>query len=590
MRRRAGREAPALTSPPRPPASTYHREITASAPEHEVLIIGAGFSGIGIAISLDKAGIHDYEIVEAGDAFGGTWHWNNYPGLSVDIPSFSYQYSFEKRTNWSRVYAPGAELRAYAEHCARKYGLYDRVRFGTRVDGIVFDERDHVWRLQTDAGDEVVARHVVDATGVLTIPKRPSIAGVEAFQGVTMHTSRWDHSQDLRGKRVAVIGTGASGVQVIPALAPDVAQLTVFQRTAIWCLPKFDPPMSPRLGRALETYSRALGAARVASQTLVELAFTFAAHYYGRLPAARLFEKQARAYLEQQVDDPVVRDKLTPRYALGCKRPGFHNEYLATFNREQRLLETAPIERIEPDGVVTEDGTRHDPDVLILATGFKVFDPGNMPAVPGDGRGRYRPRGVVAARTASRPTRGSSVPGFPNFFTIFGPYGYNGSSYFNLIETQTRHIVRCLGARASEGATLVEVAREANDRFFAEMLAPARPTRSSGRTAARWPTATTSTPSHSSRVKLPPRDGTRVLLPRVGGRADGLRVRRRRPRTDVRRHDWNSAETNVPGSTDRAEPIGRWVSTSRSRTVPSSLPLASVRPSGLKLSDRIRPS
>jgi cyclohexanone monooxygenase len=284
-----------------------------------------------------------------------------------------------------------------------------------------------------------------------------------------MHTARWDHSQDLRGKRVAIIGTGASGVQVVPSIAPDVQQLTVFQRTAIWCLPKFDPPLSPRVRRTLERVPGLLRAARVASQTLVELSFPFAAHYYGRLPAARFFEKQARAYLDQEVEDPVVRDKLTPRYPLGCKRPGFHNEYLATFNRHNVLLETTPIARIEPDAVVTEDGTRHETDVLILATGFKVFDPGNMPAYPVTGVGGLDLEGFWL-ENRFQAYEGVSVPGFPNYFTVFGPYGYNGSSYFNLIETQARHIVRCLGHARAQGATYVEVTREANDRFFAEML------------------------------------------------------------------------------------------------------------------------
>ena len=437
--------------------------------DHEVLIVGAGFSGIGVAISLDKAGIHDYEILEAGDAFGGTWHWNRYPGIAVDIPSFSYQYSFEKRTHWSRVYAPGSELRAYAEHCARKYGLYDRVRFETRIEGATFDEDEHVWRLRTDGGDELVARHVVDATGVLTVPKRPEIPGVDDFEGFTMHTARWDDTYDLRGKRVAVVGTGASAVQVIPAIAADVEHLTVFQRTAIWCLPKFDPALSPRFRRTLDRVPGLLRAARVASQTLVELAFPLAAHYYGRLPAARLFEKRARAYLEQEVEDPVVRDKLTPRYPLGCKRPGFHNDYLAIFNRDNVLLETTPIARIEPDAVVTGAGTRHEADVLILATGFKVFDSGNLPKYPVRGAG-----GVDLeefwTRNRFQAYEGVSVPGFPNYFNVFGPYGYNGSSYFNLIETQARHIVRCLRHARDHGATYVEVTREANDRYLAEML------------------------------------------------------------------------------------------------------------------------
>ena len=447
----------------------YDAAMAGRVPDHEVLIIGAGFSGIGIAISLDRAGIDDYLIVEAGDAFGGTWHWNRYPGVQVDIPSFSYQFSYRQRPDWSRVYAPGEELRAYAEHCARKYGLYDHVRFGTRIEAAAFEEDEHLWRLQTDGGEELTARHVVDATGVLTVPKRPDIPGVEAFGGITMHTARWDHSQDLGGKRVAVIGTGASAVQVIPSIAPEVAQLTVFQRTALWCLPKFDPPLSPRLRRALERVPGLLRAARVASQTLVELAFPLAAHYHGRLPAARLFEKQARAFLAQEVRDPVVREKLTPRYPLGCKRPGFHNDYLATFNRDDVLLETAPIARIEPDAVVTEDGTRHEVDVLILATGFKVFDPGNMPAYPVKGLGGADLE-EFWLENRFQAYEGVTVPGYPNYFTVFGPYGYNGSSYFNLIETQARHIVRCLGHARSQGATFVEITREANDRFFAEML------------------------------------------------------------------------------------------------------------------------
>lgn len=441
----------------------------ATAPDHEVVIVGAGFSGIGVAIGLDRAGIRDHLIVETGDGFGGTWRWNRYPGIAVDIPSFSYQFSFEKRTDWSRVYAPGAELQAYAEHCARKYGLTDRVRFGTRIEAAAFDDDEHLWRLRTDAGDELVARHVVDATGVLTVPRRPDIPGVEDFAGIAMHTARWDDSQDLRGKRIAVVGTGASAVQVVPAIAREAAQLTVFQRTAIWCLPKYDAPLTPRARRVLERVPGALGAARVLSQALVELAFPLAAHYHGRLPAARLFEKQARAFLAQEVEDPVVREKLTPRYPLGCKRPGFHNGYLRTFNRANVALETAPIARIERDAVVTEDGTRHEADVLILATGFKVFDPGNMPAYPVAGAAGLDLEAFWSEHRF-QAYEGVSVPGFPNYFTVFGPYGYNGSSYFNLIETQARHIVRCLRHARAQGATYVEVTREANDRYFAEML------------------------------------------------------------------------------------------------------------------------
>jgi cation diffusion facilitator CzcD-associated flavoprotein CzcO len=443
--------------------------VAIAEPDHDVLIIGAGFSGIGAAHRLEKAGLRDYLIVDDNDGFGGTWRWNTYPGIAVDIPSFSYQFSFEKRTDWSRTYAPGAELRAYAEDCAHRHGLPAKTRFGVRVTGATFDEEAHVWTLATRDGEEIVARHVIDATGVLTHPKLPDIPGVGTFQGTTLHTARWDHSQDLRGKRVAVIGTGASAVQLIPAIADEVEHLTVFQRTPVWCMPKFDRPIPPAVTRALRRVPGAQAAARVLSQSLVELTFPFAAHYHGRFPLTSAIERMARNYLEQEVHDPVLRDKLTPRYALGCKRPTFHNEYLATFNRDDVALETTPIDRIDAGAVVTEDGSEHPIDVLVLATGFKVFDPGNMPAYPVSGRDGIDLQ-AFWDENRHQAYEGISVPGFPNYFTMFGPYGYNGSSYFNLVETQSRHIVRCLRHARDRGATLVEVTREANDRYFAEML------------------------------------------------------------------------------------------------------------------------
>lgn len=441
----------------------------AMRPDHDVVIIGAGFSGIGAAISLGRAGIDDVLIVELGEAFGGTWMWNTYPGVAVDIPSFSYQFSFEKRADWSRVYAPGTELRAYAEHCARKYGLHAKARFRTRITATTFDEDADLWRLETDGGDELTARHVIDASGVLTHPKKPDIPGVDDFAGVTVHTSRWDHGLSLEGRRVGVIGTGASAVQLIPAVVDETAHLTVFQRTPIWCLPKLDGPISSRARTVLGRVPGAKTATRLASQALVELTFPVAAHYHRTLPMATWFEKAARRYIAQEVHDPVLREKLTPRYAMGCKRPSFHNEYLRTFNRDDVTLETTPIARIEAGGVVTDDGTLHELDVLVLATGFKVFDPGNMPA--------YRVTGPGGAdleefwdRNRFQAFEGVSVPGFPNYFTMFGPYAYNGSSYFNLVETQARHITRVLRHARDTAATRVEVTREANDRYFAEML------------------------------------------------------------------------------------------------------------------------
>lgn len=438
-------------------------------PDHEILIVGAGFSGIGAAIGLDRAGMSDYLIIEAGDGVGGTWHWNTYPGIAVDIPSFSYQFSFEQSTEWSRTYAPGRELKNYAEHCVDKYGLRSRIRFATKVLAAEFDDRADLWRVQLDAaGGVLTARFLINASGVLTTPKLPEIDGVDTFGGVTIHTARWDHSQNLTGKRVAVIGTGASAVQVIPEIAPKVAQLTVFQRTPIWCFPKLDLPLpapvrwSMRLpgGKALQ---------RLTSQAYVEATFPIAAQYFTVFPLAKRMESAGRAYLRRQVRDPVVRAQLTPRYAVGCKRPGFHNTYLSTFNRDNVHLVVDPIARITPTGVVTADGTAHDVDVLILATGFKVMDSDNIPtfAVTGAG-GQSLSRFWDEHRLQAY--EGVSIPGFPNLFSIFGPYGYVGSSYFALVEAQTHHIVRCLTRARRRSATRVEISEAANARYFDEMM------------------------------------------------------------------------------------------------------------------------
>jgi len=433
-------------------------------PDHDVAIVGAGFSGIGAAILLDKAGFSDYLVIEEGDGVGGAWHWNTYPGIAVDIPSFSYQFSFETRGDWSRVYAPGTELKRYAEHCVDKYHVRDRIRFGTRVTAASFDEANDVWRLDTEDGGAITARHVVNAAGALSQPKFPELEGLDDFQGIAMHTSRWDHEVSLEGKRVGVIGTGASAVQVIPAIAPVVDRLTVFQRTPIWCLPKPDRPLGSRERWLLERMPGARLAARLLSQAFVELNFPLSAHFYGIVPLADRGEAIGRAFLQKQVHDPAVRAKLTPQYGLGCKRPSFHNEYLATFNRANVELVTASIERATPAGIRTTEA-EHELDVLVLATGFKVLEQ-IFPV--------YGLEGVELDawwdENRMQAYEGVSVPGFPNFFHIIGPYGFNGASFFLLIETQMRHITRCLKRARQTGATRVEVTPEANERYWKQML------------------------------------------------------------------------------------------------------------------------
>jgi cyclohexanone monooxygenase len=436
-------------------------------PDHHVVIVGAGFSGIGAAVKLDKAGLHDYLLIEAGDGPGGTWHWNTYPGVAVDIPSFSYQFSFEQRPDWKRTYAHGHELKAYAEHCADKYRIRPKIRFNSTVADAAFDEEHNLWRLNLESGERITARFVVNAGGVLTIPKLPDIAGVDSFDGITMHTARWDHTQNLTGKRVAIIGTGASAVQVIPEIAAVVEHLTVFQRTPIWCLPKFDVPL-PRAARWVMRVPGGMVIQRLLSQMYVELTFPVSAHYFSVFPLAKRGEAVGKAFLRREVQDPVVRDKLTPRYAVGCKRPGFHNTYLSTFNRDNVELVTDPIDKITPTGVATVEGELHEVDVLILATGFKVLDVDSL-TYEIIGRG-----GVSLSRfweeNRLQAYEGVSLPLFPNFFMVCGPYGFVGSSFFALIETQTHHIVPCLKRAERQAATRVEVSEVANARYFDEMM------------------------------------------------------------------------------------------------------------------------
>jgi cation diffusion facilitator CzcD-associated flavoprotein CzcO len=434
-------------------------------PDYQTLIVGAGFSGIGMGIKLDQAGFGDYLIVEAGAEPGGTWHWNTYPGIGVDIPSFSYQFSFEQSHRWSRTYAKGSELKAYAEHCVDKYGLRGRIRFNTVVTRADFDTDADLWRVETDS-QTLTARYLVGAVGPLNTPQPPDIDGVDSFAGTTVHTARWDHGLDLAGKRVGVIGTGASAVQLIPEIASLATSLTVFQRTPIWCFPKLDVP----LPRPVQWAMRVPGGKalqRAVSQAYVELTFPLSAHYASVLPLGRRAERMGRAYLRREVSDPAVRDKLTPSYAVGCKRPGFHNTYLATFNRDNVELVTDPIEKITGSGVATVDSRTHDIDVLVLATGFKVMNTDDLFPVTG-----------ATGQTLSefwdinrlQAYEGVSVPGFPNFFNVMGPYGYVGSSYFALIETQARHITRVLTEAQRRGSGRAEVTAAANDRYFSEMM------------------------------------------------------------------------------------------------------------------------
>ena len=444
------KRVPRSASVPRPPA-----------PDHEVVVIGAGFSGIAAGVKLTEAGLDDFVILEKSDGVGGTWRHNSYPGVAVDIPSFTYSFHFEPNPNWSRTFAPGSELLEYAEHCTDKYGIRDRMRFGCEVVEGRFDEAHQFWRLTLADGAEVSGRFLLSCHGVLNTPQTPSIPGLDSFEGRVIETMRWDHSHDLSGERVAVIGTGATAVQLIPAIAEQVGHLDVYQRTPIWVLPKPDPQIPGAAQFALAHIPFLQRSIRYYTTLACELLLVTAGLYHAQVPfLARGAEKLCRRHLRAQVDDPELRAKLTPNYGFGCKRPSASNSYYKTFTRPDVELVTASIDEVLPNGIRTSDGVQREVDTLILATGFKPFD------VPYDLYGSDgRTLNQLWAEDRHQAYQGSSVHGFPNMFLSPGPWGATGSSWFFTIDQVMVHAVRVIREARRRGATKVEVTREASDRF-----------------------------------------------------------------------------------------------------------------------------
>jgi cation diffusion facilitator CzcD-associated flavoprotein CzcO len=435
---------------------------------HTVIVVGAGFSGIGMGIKLREAGVDDFLVVDAADGVGGVWRHNTYPGVAVDIPSATYCYSFEPNPRWSRAFAPGHELKAYAEHCATKYGLGPNLRLGTFVEKAVFDEASDIWRVHTSRG-VLKSRFLVGAVGPLDQPKLPDIEGVETFAGKTIHTARWDHAHDLRGERVAVIGTGASALQVIPKITPLVKTLDVYQRTPIWVFPKLDFPI-PEL--AQELFTRVPESQRLSrwiTTAGTEVIMVLGVVHHRRLPfLTKATEAICLAHLRRQVADPVLREKLTPKYPFGCKRPSFSNEYFPSFTKPHVELVTTPIQRITPRGIVTRDGRERAIDTLILATGFKILELGAMPAFPVVGIDGTE-LGAYWDENRYQNYEGVSVPQAPNFWLMNGPYSVTGASWFSIIEANVRHIVRCIVETRRRGATRIAVRREPHDAYTAKM-------------------------------------------------------------------------------------------------------------------------
>lgn len=444
-----------------------------AAVDHAYVIVGAGFGGMGIAIQLRREGIDDLLILDREDGVGGTWHINTYPGLAVDIASVTYSFSFEPNPGWSRMYAPGAELKAYAEHVVDRYDLRRHLRLSTAVTGVEWDGAGSRWIVGVDGGEPITCRYLVMATGFLSHPKTPDIEGLEDFAGTVMHTARWDHDHDLTGRRVAVIGTGATSVQLIPEIAPLVAHLDVYQRTPIWCVPKLDGPIPGVIRGLFKRLPLTQRLARHANSAVLE-SLVVAALYNRQLPQlTALAERLGRANIRRHIADRDLRRALTPDYELGCKRPTFSNTYYPTFNRPNVDLVTDPIQRITADGIVTAGGTERPIDTLVLATGFKLMEEGNYPPFPVIGRdGRDLAEQWRTQRFTSY--EGIAVHGYPNLHYLPAPYTYSGLSYFFTIEAQMAHVSRLVRHMRREGVEVFEARAEAEEAYVDRMRAAAK--------------------------------------------------------------------------------------------------------------------
>jgi cation diffusion facilitator CzcD-associated flavoprotein CzcO len=437
-----------------------------STPDHEVAIIGAGLGGIGMAIALRRAGVEDFVILERAEDIGGTWRDNTYPGIAVDIPAQAYQFSYELKPDWSRVFARGAEVKSYIDNCADHYDVRRFVRLRSEVKARTWDEGAHLWRLQLPDRD-LTARFVISAVGAFVNPKPAQIEGLEAFRGAVLHSAAWDRSVALEGRRVAVIGTGASAVQIVPKIAPKVARLDVYQRTPIWVGPKFDPPTPRPLQWVFRRFPWIQQRLRATVTRAVEAGLVgLVVHHdeFGWITRAGGWLGR-NVWYRLQIRDPELRRRLTPEYEIGCKRPSVSNSYLRTFGRPNVELVSERIDRVTASGVRTVDGRERDVDVLVLATGFRMAtDPENYRQNPVRGRDGFD-LATYYAENHVRSYEGVSMPGLPNHFIIFGPYGWTGGTWHVLVETAAHHIVRVLGEARRRGATAIEVREEAADRW-----------------------------------------------------------------------------------------------------------------------------
>jgi cation diffusion facilitator CzcD-associated flavoprotein CzcO len=439
-----------------------------------VLVVGAGFAGLAMAVRLKQAGIDDFVVLERGDDIGGTWRDNTYPGAACDVPSHLYSFSFAPNPRWTRAFSPQWEILEYLRDVARRYGIVPHLRLGCGAEALRWDDVERHWVVdvegpgvpQANGGNTGGGGHgysadvVVGAMGALSEPKLPDIPGVETFAGAMFHSAAWDHDHDLTGERVAVIGTGASAIQFVPEIQPRVGHLDVYQRTPPWIVPRRDRALRPlerRVFRALPAAQQAIRGSIYWVRELLAFGFT----HPGRMKA---IQRLAAAHLGRQVRDPELRQKLTPSYTIGCKRILISNDWYPALQRPKVDLITDGIAEIRPHSIVTTDGVERPTDTIICGTGFHVTD---FPA----GRRIHGPGGatlsdVWQARGSMEAYLGTTVAGFPNLFLLVGPNtGLGHTSMVFMIESQVAYVIEALAHLDTTAATTLAVRPEAQDSY-----------------------------------------------------------------------------------------------------------------------------
>lgn len=430
-----------------------------------IVIVGAGFSGLAAAKELQDHGHHDYVILEKGDGVGGVWRENHYPGAACDIPSYMYSFSWATRRDWTQPCSPQAEIESYLQEVAHDHGILEHCRFGVEVTSTVWEQESRIWTVTLNTGEQLSCDMLVMACGQLSRPAWPNVDGIDSFAGAAFHSAEWDHSVDLAGKRVAVIGTGASAVQFVPPVAEQAGHLTVFQRTAPYMLPRRNRRYSPAVRAAIQYVP---GVQRVRRAFMWAVLETFVYALTTSRPVFHVLRLWSKTFMRRQIKDPALRAKLTPDYEFGCKRILFTSYYLPALQRPNVDVITEAVAAVTPTGVTTSSGQQVEADVLIYGTGFRAGEFVTPIAVHGrEGRELQE-----AWSTAPVAHHGISVHGYPNLFLMYGPNTNLGvGSILVMIEAQASYVAQAADVlRDAPGAT-IEVSADAQAASDAEVQA-----------------------------------------------------------------------------------------------------------------------